>query len=74
MFDIGVYLGQVYNGGRGRGHPLQQVRGQADGKTLTILKGIIKNTKAAAMISFLSCDEGRFVTKSTDKLNDGCLG
>ena len=52
----------------------ERSEGRLDGKNPTILKGIIKPVEVAAMISFLLCDESRFVTKSVYKLDGGCLG
>ncbi|EMR65256.1 putative short chain dehydrogenase family protein [Eutypa lata UCREL1] len=48
--------------------------GQLKGKTLSLLKGLVQPEEIAALISFLLCDETRFITKAVYPIDGGFSG
>lgn len=39
-----------------------------------VISGMVQPIDVASMISYLLCDESRFVTKAVHKLDGGCMG
>ncbi len=48
--------------------------GQLKGKSLSLLNGLVQPEEIAALISFLLCDESRFITKAVYPIDGGFSG